>query len=98
MKIYIAGKITGDPDFKEKFQAVEEKLKALGHTVMNPAVLPLGFEHHEYMNVCLAMIDVCDCVYMLPDWRDSKGACIERDYAIAKRKLITMHVDRCGIT
>ena len=42
MKIYIAGKITGDKGYREKFAAVEAALWAQGFTVINPAVLPEG--------------------------------------------------------
>lgn len=82
MKIYIAGKITGDPNYRAKFAKVEEQLKAEGYTVMNPAVLPDGFEHHEYISICFAMIDACNWAYFLNDWTDSKGAKLEHEYAI----------------
>ena len=39
MKIYIAGKITGDKNYKEKFDAVEKLLASQGYSVMNPARL-----------------------------------------------------------
>ena len=39
MKIYIAGKITGDKNYKEKFDTVEKLLASKGHSVMNPAQL-----------------------------------------------------------
>lgn len=35
-KIYIAGPVTGDPDYIEKFNKAEEKLKGEGWTVINP--------------------------------------------------------------
>lgn len=47
MKIYIAGPITGIPDYKERFAKAEAELKAKGHAVMNPAALPEGFEYSE---------------------------------------------------
>ena len=43
MKIYIAGKITGKEDYKTDFKAAEERLTKQGHAVLNPAVLPEGF-------------------------------------------------------
>ena len=81
MKIYIAGKITGNPDFEEQFKEAAEMLKAEGHLVMNPAALPLGFDYEDYMCICFAMIDVCDAVYFLRNWKDSPGAKKEREYA-----------------
>lgn len=74
MKIYVAGPITGIEDYKEQFAAAEQLLKEKGHTVMNPAILPEGFEHEDYMHICLPMVDVCDAVVLLPGWMDSKGA------------------------
>lgn len=81
MKVYIAGKITGNPGYKEQFAAVEKELRTQGHTTMNPAVLPDGFEHQEYMRVCFSMIDVCDAVFFLANWQDSIGATMEHNYA-----------------
>ena len=44
MKVYIAGKITGDPNYKGKFAAEAEKIRAAGHIALNPAELPEGME------------------------------------------------------
>lgn len=88
MKIYIAGKMTGLDNFKTLFDAAEKRLKKAGRTVMNPAVLPEGFRHHEYMHICYSMIDVCDGVYMLSNWQDSPGARMEHEYALGKGKVI----------
>lgn len=95
MKVYIAGKIRGDKNYKAKFEKAEAYLKTLGHSVMNPAVLPSsGFSHKEYMKICLAVLETCDAVYMLPDWRKSRGARAEYKFASKKGKAI-MFADRC---
>lgn len=62
MKIYIAGKITGDKNYKEKFDAVEKLLASRGHSVMNPAWLGnyTGFSWEEYMGVSTSMQRVCE--------------------------------------
>lgn len=39
MKIYIAGAITGDPEYREKFRQAEEAVRAEGHVAVDPAVL-----------------------------------------------------------
>ena len=88
MKIYIAGKITGDENYKSKFQKAADKLKNEGHSVMIPSILPSGFEHFEYMKICYAMIDVCVVVLFLSDWRDRLGAIMEHDYCLKTEKHI----------
>jgi len=88
MKIYIAGKITDNPDYMEQFAIAELFLIKKGHFVMNPTILPPGFEHHEYMKVCFSMIGVCEAVYLLDNWQDSKGAMMEYEYAKSKGKKI----------
>ena len=88
MKIYIAGKITNYPNFKAKFAEAKEKLTAGGHAVLDPSVLPGGFEQDEYMHICYSMIDVCEGIFMLNNWRYSKGATMEHEYARKNQKLI----------
>jgi hypothetical protein len=88
LKIYVAGKITGFPGYKERFAEAEKKLKELGAVVMNPAVLPDGFDYSDYMHVCYAMINVCDAVYFLNNYKDSPGACIEFNHACLKNKYL----------
>lgn len=80
-KIYIAGKITGLKNYQQKFEEAQERLEVGGYKVMNPAILPPGFDYEDYMRICFAMIDVCDAVYFLADWRDSPGAMREHEYA-----------------
>jgi len=87
MKVYIAGKITGLENYKLEFEKAETFLKLQGHRVLNPSILPYpGFEHHEYMHICFAMIDVCDAVFLLENWTTSDGAKMEIKYAIDKGK------------
>lgn len=88
MKVYIAGKVTGLPNYKEHFDKAEKELIAKGHLVMNPSVLPQGWDWEDYLPICYAMIDVCDVVYMLNNWQDSKGANLELACAEFKRKEI----------
>ena len=80
MKIYIAGKITDDFGYKQKFASYTRAVEGEGYTVMNPAVLPAGMASADYMRICFAMIDSADVVAFLPDWKDSPGARLEQDY------------------
>ena len=80
-KIYIAGGITGVPDYKEHFAKAEEYLISRGAIPMNPARMSEGFEWKDYLHICLTMIDVCEAVYLLNGWYDSAGARAEWFYA-----------------
>lgn len=87
-KAYIAGKITGNNNYKNEFKEAEIKLKGQGYAVMNPATMNEGFEQEEYLHVCMSMINVCNVVYFLPTWVDSKGSHFEMGYAKALNKEI----------
>lgn len=80
MKIHIAGKITGDPKYRDRFRDEAERLEGLGHIVLNPAELPEGMSKAEYMRICFAMIDCADTVFLLPGWQGSPGARLEQAY------------------
>lgn len=80
MRIYIAGKITGNPNYKEQFAAAEKRLSKLGYAVVNP-VLEEGYPYRHYINVGLRKLGHCDAIYLLSNWRRSKGARLERKYA-----------------
>ena len=64
MKIYIAGKISGDKNYKKKFKKAERALKKKGHSVMNPAWLVeyKAFSWIDYMIVSEAMQRRCEAV------------------------------------
>ena len=87
-KIYLAGKIAGEANFKDIFKIAEQHLMAEGHAVMNPAELPSGFDYEDYMKVGFAMIEACDTVAFLPNWHDSEGAKREQLFAKAHQKEI----------
>lgn len=77
MKIYIAGKITGDPYYKAKFARAAADIADAGHTPINPAMQPEGMTNADYMRISFAQLDSADAVAFLPDWEDSQGARIE---------------------
>lgn len=89
MRIYISGGISNIPDYKERFKKAEEFLTSQGYKAINPTVLdafPLNYE--EYMDLDLALIDICGAMYMLKDWEKSCGANREYGYALAKDLII----------
>lgn len=85
--IYISGKITGTNDYLERFNRAESKLIDLGYDVINPALvnsmLPKTATYQQYIKMSLCMLEMCDTIYMLKDWEDSKGARLEYEYAKA---------------
>lgn len=91
MKIYISGAITGTDDYMARFERAEQKLRARGETeIINPAKvcssLPGTLTHEEYMKICLAMLSLCDEVYLIPPWTDSRGVRQELEFAIDNNK------------
>lgn len=91
MKIYIAGKITNDPNFQRKFADAERKLTEQNVEVINPAKISSALPqltHREYMSISFILIDTADAVAFLPDWEESCGASQEMGYAIARGKEI----------
>ena len=83
MKIYLSGKITGETNYKQKFNTVAEELLSYGYVVFNPAVLPDGFEYEDYMALDLHILSRCDAIFLLRDWKNSPGA--KRELAEARR-------------
>lgn len=77
MKIYISGKITGDPHYNAKFARAAADITDAGHTPINPALQPEGMSNADYMRISFAQLDSADAVAFLPGWEDSKGAQIE---------------------
>lgn len=92
VKVYIAGPMSGLPEFnRPAFFAAEGYLKARGALVMNPAVLPDGWDHASYMQIAIPMMMTCDAVAFLPGWQSSAGAQHEhtraRAFALTKMTL-----------
>ena len=65
MKIYIAGKITGDKKYRAKFREAAKAMEALGYVVLNPAILPAGLEERDYMRITLVMLEAADLAVFL---------------------------------
>lgn len=86
-KIYISGSITQNAEYKEQFAKKAEELST-AYIVLSPLFISAALEWKEYMKIDLAMIDVCDIVYMMKGWKESKGAKIEECYAQMRGKQI----------
>jgi hypothetical protein len=76
--IYICGKVTGDPNYKDKFLKEDDRLFSLGYEPVDPAACISSSEvWSKAMKLAIRMMLLCDGVSLLPDWRKSKGAKIE---------------------
>jgi len=86
-RIYISGRITGlkRPEYLANFAKAEEELKMQGFVVLNPAkvndTLPACMTWEEYMEVSMTLLKMCKRIYLLKNWRESKGAKAEWNYA-----------------
>ena len=75
VKVYIAGSMSGLAMLnRPAFFAAEAYLHGQGARVMNPAVLPDGWEHDAYMRIAIPMLMECEAVAFLPGWQQSRGA------------------------
>ena len=84
MKLYIAGPMTGLPNFnREAFNKKAECVTASGNVALNPATLPDGLSQHEYMDICMAMIRAADGIMLLKGWQHSPGA--RAEHALAEK-------------
>ena len=86
MKIYIAGKITGYPNYRQHFMAAEWRLAEMGFSVMNPAWLYAypDFGREDYVAVSRAMLERCEAVFLLPDWGGSAG--VKAELRLAEKR------------
>lgn len=84
MIVYIAGPMTGLPEFNyPAFRAAEADLQARGYSVL----CPVDSEQHNesgapqswdwYMRHALRMVTLADAICLLPGWQKSKGANLE---------------------
>lgn len=86
-KTYISGKITGLPlsEARELFNQASEFVKTMGLIPVNPMDLSPFIEGKtwsEYMLEDIKLLLGCENIFMIPNWRESKGARIE--HAIAE--------------
>jgi len=78
--IYLAGPITGVPDYWRAFAEGANKVEAAGYIPLTPTALPYKLGNQKAMQICLAMINTADAVLFLPGWSRSVGAQIEMEY------------------
>lgn len=92
--VYLAGKITGDPCFFSKFYEAQRALEEAGYIVLSGIRLPQeGFTWEQYMRITAAMLEECETVCFLPNWKDSRGAAYEYGQAAAREKFMFFYAD-----
>ncbi|MEH5750278.1 DUF4406 domain-containing protein [Citrobacter freundii] len=73
--VFVAGPMTGYHDFnRAEFNAEAGVLEDRGFTVLNPAILPDGLEHRQYLAITISMLEQADAVFLLDGWEKSEGA------------------------
>lgn len=92
-KIYISGKITGIEHnvAKEYFDNVALSLRRAGYDAVNPMeICPYNpnWSWEQYMANDIEALLFCDSIFMLSNWKDSKGARIEHFIAQETGKTI----------
>ena len=90
-RIFISGKITGEPigDCVSKFINYRDHLFYQKKFSIDRIIIPLniigihfGISHEKAMELCFAELKNCTHIYMLKDWKESKGAIMEHQFAL----------------
>jgi hypothetical protein len=84
VKLYLAGPMTGYPEFNfPAFHAEAARLRALGFEIINPAeiVTDQGVAWLDCMRADIKQLVDCDGIALLAGWAQSRGASIEQNLA-----------------
>lgn len=86
-RIYISGGISNAKDYRNEFFMAEEFLSIGFDNIVNPVTIAdnLKFpgaytekdKYKEYMRADLKALLECTHIFMLKNWKTSKGACFE---------------------
>ncbi|MCW2902433.1 MAG: 50, gp50 [Streptosporangiaceae bacterium] len=86
MKLYIAGPMSGFPDYNyPAFERAEGLLQSKGYQTLNPANNPACDTWDDYMRAAIAQVIQADGIAVLPAWQMSAGAALEVHIAHALR-------------
>lgn len=88
--VYISGKVTGEAmeEVRKKFADAQRQLELKDYSVINPLAVvakhvsdPFNVSWNVAMRLCISAMMQADALYMLKNWRFSKGAVIEHELA-----------------
>lgn len=85
----MAGKITDCANFIDNFAQGCDEVRAMGYDPINPCDhMPEGWTYVQYLTYDLHLLLNCSAVYALSNWKESKGATIEVNLALALGKKV----------
>ena len=82
-KVYISGPMKDVEDYKMIFDKAEQKLRACGFDVFNPAWMGYGdkWKRNEMLAIDAYIMCHCDAIYFLKGWEDAMGCMLEHSWA-----------------
>ena len=82
IKCYISGKVTGATEAElDEFYNVEAALKMVGMIPVNPlreVPIQKDMSWADYMRADIILLMSCQKIFMLDNWKNSKGAQLEK--------------------
>ena len=61
--VYIAGSISDDKNYKQKFSKAEEYLRSIGfEKIINPTCVPDNLPYESYAPISIAFVQVSDII------------------------------------
>ena len=90
LNIYIAGPITGVPDYKVRFSEAVKKVRGAFKdcVIYKPARLPGGHTESWYMKQAIKMMFGANVIAFMQGWQHSAGCRVERALAEKLNKTI----------
>ena len=88
--VYISGKVTGlnRHEAMSWFQQAEDFLVSHGYAACNPMrLIPEDASWCSAMDIALDLMYDCHAVILLNNWRDSRGAIMEKQWAEQELKI-----------